>query len=465
VKPESKPAPDKIHVLFALVFGLFLGLCIWKFGDPVILDHKIVTPATAADFLSDAWPPHWTHWIWPPLAIWGGLLFFQGGIWRWPSKWLWILPLGWLGWQFASASQTEYPDLATETLWQYGGCVACYFLGTLVLAREQLVRWLLLGALLAFTFCLVRAVDQRLFEYPANYQVLVEGERAGWTNFPPANLEEMKSEGIIIHTNGLDVANPAILTKFQRGRVCGTLVYPNALAEIILLLWPVSLVLAFGATRKLRPLVRLAAIAVTVFLGAAAFFWTGSKLGWLIGIGLAGLVLLRLDWPKKLKFAAMAIVLVVGLGIFAVRFHHYFEAGATSAGARFDYWRAAVQTTAAQPWFGTGPGTFQHPYAELKSPESEMARLAHNDYLEQFSDSGILGGLTYGAWIFLALLVVGKRLWRSNDLFSFAIFLGLLGWFMQGLGEFGLFVPALGWTAFTLLGCIISPGKGQNTPK
>jgi O-antigen ligase len=153
------------------------------------------------------------------------------------------------------------------------------------------------------------------------------------------------------------------------------------------------------------------------------------------------------------------------LGIFAVRFHHYFEAGATSAGARFDYWRAAVQTTAAQPWFGTGPGTFQHPYAELKSPESEMARLAHNDYLEQFSDSGILGGLTYGAWIFLALLVVGKRLWRSNDLFSFAIFLGLLGWFMQGLGEFGLFVPALGWTAFTLLGCIISPGKGQNTPK
>jgi hypothetical protein len=214
----------------------------------------------------------------------------------------------------------------------------------------------------------------------------------------------------------------------------------------------------------------------------------------------------------------MAAVLVLGLGIFAVRFHHYFAAGATSTGARFDYWRAAAQTTAAHPWLGTGPGTFQRPYAQLKSPTSEMARLAHNDYLEQFSDSGIPGGLAYGAWIFLALAVLGRQLWpfheperrapsrlvggdclptgrdgarRSHDLvhgrdarqravgsspettqkpasvgghtpelrfnaqLSFAIFLGLLGWFAQGLGEFGLFVPALAWTAFTLLGCLL----------
>jgi O-antigen ligase len=265
----------------------------------------------------------------------------------------------------------------------------------------------------------------------------------------------MKDEGIIITTNGVDVASPMILAKFAKGRVCGTLVYPNALAEIILLLWPVSLVLAFGTTTKLRPLVRWALVAMTVFLGGAAFFWTGSKLGWLIAIGLAGVVMLRLNWSKQLKLVAVAGVLVLGLGVFAVRFHHYFEAGATSAGARFDYWRAAVQATEERPWFGTGPGTFQRPYARLKSPESEMARLAHNDYLEQFSDSGILGGLAYCAWIILALIAAGKKLWRSEDRFGLAIFLGLLGWFAQGLGEFGLFVPALGWTAFTLLGCII----------
>ena len=347
------------------------------------------------------------------------------------------------------------PGLTTATLWQFAGCAACYFLGALLFARDQLARWLLIGLLAAFAFCLVRAVNQRLFEYPANFQALRDGERAGWTNFPSATVAEMKGENIIITTNGVDVANPVILDKFAKGRVSGTLVYPNALAQIILLLWPVALVLAFGATRPFRPLVRLAAIMLTCGLGGAAFFWTGSKLGWLIGIAVAGLGLLRLDWPKRFKFAAVAGVLVLGLGIFAVRFHHYFAAGATSAGARFDYWRAAVQTTAAHPWFGTGPGTFQRPYAQLKSPASEMARLAHNDYLEQFSDSGIPGGVAYAAWIFLALAGLGRKLWRSGDHFSFAIFLGLLGWFAQGFGEFGLFVPALAWTAFTLLGCLL----------
>lgn len=445
--------------VYALAFGLFLGLCIWKFGDPVILDHKIAAPVTASDFLNDAWPTHWANWIWPPLVVWGILLLRNPS---WPRpKWLWLLPLVWLVWEFISASQTVDSDLTTATLWQFSGCVACYFLGALLFARGQLVYWLLIGVLAAFTFCLVRAVDQRVFEYPQNYRLLVEGERTGWTNFPPATVADMKNEGIIVNTNGMDVANPMVLSKFARGRVSGTLVYPNALAGIILLLWPVSLVLAFCRTQQLRPVVRLAAIITTCCLGAAAFFWTGSKLGWLIGIGLAGLVLLRLNWPKKLKFAAVVVVLVLGLGVFALRFHHYFAAGATSASARFDYWRAAVQATMERPLFGTGPGTFQRPYARLKSPESEMARLAHNDYLEQFSDSGMAGGLVYSAWILIAMVILTKKLWRSTDHFAFAIFLGLLGWFIQGLGEFSLFVPALAWTAFTLLGWSV----GQNSIK
>ncbi len=450
---------------YALVFGLFLGLGIWKFGNPVILDYKIVPPATAADFLSDAWPTHWANWILVPLVLCGAMLVVRAGFPRGSqprvSLCLWLLPLVWLVWQFVSAGHSVDADLTAPTLWQFAGCVAAYFLGMLLFARESLLRWLLIGLLAAFAFCLVRAVNQRLFEYPQNYQTLVEGEHSGWTNFPPATFAEMKTEGIIVTTNGLDVANPAILTKFAKGRVSGTLVYPNALAELILLLWPAALVLAFGATRRFRPAVRWAAIALTCGLGGLAFFWTGSKLGWLIGIGLAGLVLLRRDWPKKLKFAAVAAVLVIGLGVFAVRFHQYFAAGATSASARFDYWRAAAQTTAAHPWFGTGPGTFQRPYARLKAPESEMARLTHNDYLEQFSDSGILAGLAYGAWIVLAFILLAKKFWHSADAFSVALCLGLLGWFAQGLGEFGLYVPALAWTAFTLLGALI----GRNCPE
>jgi hypothetical protein len=478
VKPDSKTAAMS---LYALVFGLFLGLCVWKFGDPVVLDHIIDAPATAQDFFNDPWPTHWANWFLVPLAAWGAILILQRNPAQncraaLPSYWLWLLPLGWLAWQFAAGSRTVAGSLTANTLWQYGGCVACYFLGALLFSRDQWVRWLMVGLLAAFAFCLVRAVDQRLFEYPQNYQVLVEGERNGWTNFPPATLLDLKHEGIILSSNNVYVANPVILSKFQRGRVCGTLVYPNALAEIILLLWPVSLTLAFGATRRLRPLVRYAAIALTLFLGGAAFFWTGSKLGWLLAIALAGIVVFRLNWSKNLKFAAIGAVVLIGLGVFAVRFHHYFAAGATSAGARFDYWRAAVQITGQHPFFGTGPGTFGQLYERIKAPTSEMARLTHNDYLEQFCDSGIPGGLVYTAWILLTLAILGKTFWPppifpgdarpakiaaaleadSNGPFRFAIFLGLLGWFAQGLGEFGLFVPALAWTAFTLLGALVA---------
>ena len=446
---------------YALVFGLFLGLTILKFGNPVILDQKITPPVSPSEFWADAWPPHWGNWILLPLALMGAALVFTSRL-RWPgTRRLWLLPLLWFGWQLLSATQTVDGNLTATTLCQFAGCLACYFIGALVLGRERAWHWLLIGVLAAFAFCLVRGINQRLFEFPASRQLLLEGERAGWTNIPPAMLLEMKRNQAVINTNGVDVPNPAILAKFAKGRVMGTLVYPNALAGLILLLLPVSLVLAFNSTKRLRPPIRATVITLTIFLGGAAFFWTGSKLGWLIAMGIGGACLFRLRWPMRLKLATLTGILLIGLVIFAIRFHSYFAAGATSVGARFDYWRAAVETTFMHPLLGTGPGTFQRPYAQLKSPTAEMARLAHNDCLEQFSDSGIVGGTLFGAWIVLSLLTIGRRVWRSGDPASFAIFLGILAWFIQGLGEFSLYVPALAWTAFTLLGFLLATTGNQ----
>ena len=451
---KSATNAGRAEFYYALAFGLFLGLTIWKFGNPVILDNKVTTPASLSDFWNDPWPPHWANWFLIPFAATGIFLVLRRKPGLKGNSWLWLLPLAWFGWQMVAAIKTVDADLTAATLWQFSGCVVAYFAGWWFFADRRAVNFLLIGVLLAFTGCLVRSVMQRNYEFPQSRQMLLDGEKSGWTNFPAASVAEMKNEHIIITTNGTDVANPMILAKFTKGRVNGTLVYPNALAGIILMLLPVSLVIAFTFTGNLKPAIRWAAILLALFLGGAAFVWTGSKLGWLLGIGVLGLFLLRLDWPAKLKYAAVAGVLVLGVGIFAVRFHDYFSAGATSVSARFDYWWAAVQTTAKNPVFGSGPGTFQHPYAELKSPEAEMARLTHNDYLEQFSDSGVVGGLAYAAWIGLALSIVGRKLWRHRDIFPFAIFAGVLAWFAQGLGEFSLYVPALAWTAFSLLGSL-----------
>jgi len=448
-------------VVYALAFGLFLGLAILKFGNPVILDRNITPPVSASDFWNDPWPTRWANWFLLPLVLAGAALAFAKKV-RWPgSKWLWLLPMLWFIWQLIAATQTVDAKLTGATLWQFFGCIACYFIGALVLGSEQSLRWLLIGVLAAFTVCLVRAVDQRLVEFPQNHHILVEGEKAGWTNFPPETLMEMKREHIIITTNGVDMANPAILAKFAKGRVNGTLVYPNALAGAVLMLFPVSIVLAFTGTKRLRPAIRVIVIVMVLFLGIAGFLWTGSKLGWLIAILVGGASLFRLEWPARFKLAAMSMVLLVGLGLFAIRFHGYFSAGATSASARFDYWHAAVQTTVAHPLLGTGPGTFQRPYAQLKSPEAEMARLTHNDYLEQLSDSGLLGGIFYTTWILLALFTIGRRFWSAANPMVFAVFIGLAGWFIQAIGEFSLYIPALAWTAFMLLGCLLGLSGNQ----
>lgn len=450
--------------LYALIFGLFLGLCLWKFGNPVILDHKISSPASLSEFWLEPWPLHWAQWILFPLVAVGAVLVIQHKS-RWSAgRWLWLLPLAWLSWQLLSAAHTVDRGLTAVTLWQFSGCVACYFLGSFLLARKKLLPWLLAGTLAAFTYCLIRAVDQRVFEYPRAHQRLVEGEHCGWTNYPPETVASMKRDSIIITTNGTEMANPILMAKLENGRVSGTLVYPNALAGVILLLWPVSLALSFKGTRELKKPIRFAAMSLAVFLGAAAFYFSGSKLGWLLGMGVVGLFLLRLKWPVRLKLATVAAVLVLGLGIFAIRFHHYFAQGATSASARLDYWRAAVETTRANPVWGTGPGTFQRPYAQIKSPDSEMARLTHNDYLEQFSDSGIVGGLMYLLWIGTALVSAAKIVWNREDIVSVAIFAGVVGWFAQGVGEFSLYIPALAWTAFTLLGFLVG-AKGNEFDK
>jgi hypothetical protein len=516
MKPEKKITATEIY---SLAFGLFLGLALWKFGNPVILEHNIIPPSTPSEFWNDAWPTHWASWILLPLALAGALIAFKQNFRRGESprepargdtrptqktNWLWLLPFLWFGWQLISAGQTMDADLTAATLWQFSGCVACYFVGALVIGAPGTVpaRWnsslslpqntpkrelqpdfhagtvpgaprsrnafsfLLVGILAAFAFCLVRAVDQRLVEFPQSRQMLVEGERAGWTNVPSELLLEMKRENAVITTNGADIANPVLLKKFAQGRVMGTLIYPNALAGAVLLLLPVALTLAFGA-KKLRAAIRVIVIALTCFLGGAGLFWSGSKLGWLIAMALGGFYLFRLKWPARLKIAALAAIMVLGLGIFAVRFHNYFAAGATSAGARLDYWRAAIQTTLKNPLVGSGPGTFKNSYERIKAPDAEMARLAHNDYLEQFSDSGIPGGIFYSAWIALVLVSIGRNIRKSEihaggpPALQFAIFVGLLGWFVQGVGEFSLYIPALAWTAFTLLGCLLGLSGNQ----
>ena len=442
--------------IFAAVFGVILGMAILKFGNPVILDHQIEAPKDFAEALTVSWPAQWGQIAVFAASLAGGLLYLLDPSSRGlrPARILWLAPLLWFGWQCIAAARTVDAGLSGPTLVHFAACLVCYLAGLFLLGRKGSPPLLLLVLLGAFLVCLVKGANQHQVEFKRDRQTLVDGERTRWREFPTEVVEQMKRESLILRTNGVDIANPIILLKLQRGRIHGTLVYPNALAGAILLLLPVTLAWTVFGTGELRPAIRRVLIALVTFLGLGCLFWTGSKSGWLIALAVIGFRLFQFPIPRRTRIAVLAAVASLGLLAFGIRFHSYFSAGATSVGARFDYWRAAVTTAATHPATGTGPGTFQRPYARIKSPTAEMARLVHNDYLEQFSDSGIPGGLLYLTWIGTLIVAVGRHAMNLGKPIFQAMALGVLAWLAQGFVEFGLYIPALSWTAFTLAGIL-----------
>ena len=83
-----------------------------------------------------------------------------------------------------------------------------------------------------------------------------------------------------------------------------------------------------------------------------------------------------------------------------------------------------------------------------------MARLVHNDYLEQASDSGILAFLAYFGLVFGSLYLLYR--YRSRGWSSVLLWAGLLAWAVQSFIEFGLYVPALSWPTFFFFGWSLS---------
>jgi hypothetical protein len=448
MKPEPRtagaPPDERLPCIFVGLFGAVLGLALLKFGNPPITEKWVTAPAGFWEFLLGyPWPITWAYWLLALVGVAGTAVA------RWNSaapRWLVALPLLWLVWQFIAGTQSVDAELTRLTLRHFAACVACFYLGYFSLSRVRRVGIFWFGLLCGFLLVLAAGWEQQLGG-------LKESRRYFFLYVYPYTKE----------------VPPEYLKKISSDRIFATLFYPNALAGALLLLLPVALTALWYLRGLLTPAARWFLIGVTGTAGLACLYWSGSKGGWLLML-LAGLVaLLRVPFSRRLKIALVTGVLLVGLTGFFWKYLSFFQKGATSVSARFDYWRAAAQTTKDKPVFGTGPGTFAIAYQKIKRPESEMSRLVHNDYLEQGSDSGVVGLLTY------ALFIVCSVAWSfpkarktadttSDDWLTFSVWLGVLGWSLQSLVEFGLYLPALAWPAFALLGWLLGRERPMPAP-
>jgi O-antigen ligase len=429
---------SKVSRFFPLCFGIFLGLALLKFCNPPVMEKFVEPPTNGYEWVIGTWPTRIAYWLLAVVTL-AGLFSVRFEISA--PRWLVALPLVWLIWQFLSATQSVNAELTALTLKHFTACVVCFYLGLMCLNRER-VAPLLLGPI-AVAFALVIAVG-----FNQHFGGLQQTRDYFFTYIYPT-LKEVP---------------PEYLKKISSTRIFSTVFYPNALAGAILLLLPPLLAWIWQARERFTAGAR-AFLCGAFLLGAlGCLYWSGSKGGWLLALGAGLVVLLNQNFSNRLKTVLVCSFLVIGMAGFVWKYAGFFQRGATSVVARFDYWEAAWKTAVAKPILGSGPGTFGVVYAEIKRPESEMARLAHNDYLEQASDSGFPGFIVYAAFVG-GLIWVGYAGWRRNRLpLQLGVWVGLLAWVLQAIGEFTLYIPSLAWTAFAFAGWLLgTTGKRFDT--
>jgi hypothetical protein len=350
-----------------------------------------------------------------------------------------LLPLLWLAWQGIAALGTVDAYLTSITLAHFTVCIALFYVGLFCLSRIDDLRPLFLGVLAGFILMIWAGFDQRFGGLEATRQMLYA-------------------------TGNLHLYPPEFLSRIASDRIFGTLFYPNALAGVILLLAPLLIWFVHQQSARLSNIMRGTAIGLLAYGSVACLYWSQSKAGWLVAAVLVFISLLHLPTSPRIRWSCAATIFLLALALFTVRFSDYFARGAASASARMDYWEAAWITVRHHPVTGTGPGTFQIPYAELKRPESEMARLTHNDYLQQGSDGGWVSMVLYTGFIFGSIAFLYPKA-KLQPLW-FLAWLGLTGWALHSIVEFGLYIPALAWPAFTLLGWLwaVMPSEARVEP-
>jgi len=437
---ETKPQPPAESssartTAFATMAGFFLFVVIIKLGDPVIIANESLAPSSIYEAVLEPWPTSWGYWILAPMFLLGlPLCQWKEAKFRLPL----LLPLAWLFWQFVAATHTVDPALTTLTLRHFAACVALFYLGYFGLNGSRWPWPLFAGLALAFCWVVRTGFEQHFGGLEATRKYVYSVYGVGWQD--------------------IAARNPDFAKRIESDRIFATFVYPNALAGGVLLLLPMTLVFLWQLTPKVSLPIRRAFVAILAGCGLAILYWSGSKAGWLLAtvmIMVAGMAFLRGRLSFKWRMGLVSAFVVVALAGFGLRFSHYFQRGATSVSARFDYWKAAFQIIEAHPFVGTGPGAFSRPYAQLKSPNSEMTRLCHNDYLEQAADSGLPGMVLFIS--FVSHLFYKLYRYRSTNKpvkepILDATMLGMGGLCLHSFVEYHLYIPALAWPLFFLLG-------------
>jgi putative inorganic carbon (HCO3(-)) transporter len=210
----------------------------------------------------------------------------------------------------------------------------------------------------------------------------------------------------------------------------------NAAVHVVVLVMPIGLFL-FLDRQQTKPLLWIIATAIASM--GIYLIYTGTRAGW-IAVLLQALVLVvfyltsgkrpsrPVPWDRTRLYAGVyvaGIVLVVpffsrsgptggGLQRLQSIVDEDRTTPASTVRGRFEIWFDVWQSVRQNPLLGKGLGTFDCAFPAVAHTRPQLARRAHNDYLELSFELGLAGVLML-LWIALALVKTFWSLFKKTE--------------------------------------------------
>ena len=413
-------------VVFGLVVLSFLAPL--KFNVPAVLPHLNWWPSNSWEWLIGSWPVSLFYFVLALLAV---LMLGAGERWGTPRR-IWLWPVLFLTTQLISAVFSIDRSLSFSVLCLWLALAGGYWLGAKAIRDTEDLKMV-------------------LFAWVAASGVVA------WTGYGQANggLEEPR---LFLAAHPEWARNqPELWRKIQSNRIFSTFVNPNALGGYIAS--AVFVIAAWGFQIR-KKWWRFISIWVAAIAGMALLYclWKSQSKGAYAAFFLAlasGMIAWAGRFSRRMVIAlSLCAVLALagfaaGYGILAV------EKGKKTWNARMGYWQAAVRIGAEHPVLGTGPGTFLKLYSQYKASEDESTKLVHNNYLQMWCDSGLLGFLAFLLWLPRSLWVWWSRrnhLMADQKAIQTLVWCACMAFAIHSLVDFNLYLPGNAWPVFVLLG-------------
>ena len=264
------------------------------------------------------------------------------------------------------------------------------------------------------------------------------------------------------------------------GIVSGTYINPDHLAGLLDMAIPVSVGLflyqggllreRYGrSTRGIisllgsRKALWLWVLSLGVLVMVLAHIFTLSRMGHISVMAALGIVFV-LYGTKKLRLPVVVMIILLSLGILWAMWEGMgaviakwgmFE---NSFQGRHEVWKGAFSLAANFPLFGTGLGTFRLAYPPYKASGFGATTYdhAHNDYVEMFAETGMIGSIPWIAFFCLFLFLVTRSWFRNDSFFAGTIGTGciaaVIAALVHSLADFNLQIPANAAVLFIILG-------------